>query len=151
MRKPIVRWIAIALVTALVLTLADRTPLVRQIDEALRDVPAMFLPVALFLTLVGFALFVGVLLYSRARYGGPAARPLRRARSIREARRALLDGAWRRDSSWAEFLLATAGGVMLYFGLFGMIFVVGPPVVRLMAGMVIVYGVVRLTWALARA
>lgn len=151
MLKRLIDFIAINVVIVILTLVADRTPLLRQLDSALREIPEPYLPATVLLTVVGFGLFVGVLIYSLARNGRPAARPLRRAQTVSEIKRALLSGSWRRDPTWVHFLLATAGGLMFFFGLFGLFFVIGPPVAKLMAGMTILYALARLVWAFARA
>lgn len=60
-------------------------------------------------------------------------------------------GALWRDSRWRRRFCATAGGLMMVFGGFGVFFVIGPASIKLLVGGATLYALVRLTWGLWQA
>lgn len=60
-------------------------------------------------------------------------------------------GGWLRDAGWRGFLLSCAGGMLWLFGGFGIGFVLGPPAVKLIIGVVLIYVFTRFAWAFWQA
>lgn len=48
-------------------------------------------------------------------------------------------------------LIMAAGGLLMFLGLFGFFIVIGPPLIKALMGVAMLYATVRMTWAFARA
>ena len=66
--------------------------------------------------------------------------------SFHEMKEAWHTGAWLRNSEWRRRFITTAGGLLLVFGIFGIIFVVGPAWIKLFAGGAALYALGRTAW-----
>ncbi len=60
-------------------------------------------------------------------------------------------GEWRRDTHWRRFFLVAAGALMLVYGLFGIILVVGPTHIKVLVAGVMAYATAMTVWGFARA
>lgn len=71
--------------------------------------------------------------------------------SFSEMKEAWKRRAWRSEPRWRRLFVMAAGGTMMFFGLFGLAVVVGPPAVKVLFGGAIVYAVARTVAGFARA
>jgi hypothetical protein len=58
---------------------------------------------------------------------------------------------WRRDTHWRRFFVIGTGAVMLFYGIFGIILVVGPTHIKVLVAGVMAYGTAMSVWGFARA
>lgn len=71
--------------------------------------------------------------------------------SFEEVKRAWRTGAWLREPRWRRNFVMGAGGILVFFGGFSTVFVLGPSYIRIVAAGVVAYALVRMVWAFARA
>jgi len=71
--------------------------------------------------------------------------------SFHDIKEAFRSGAWWRDSAWRCFLLMLAGALLWLCGGFGIALVLGPPAVKLIFGVVLIYVAIRLSWSIWQA
>lgn len=100
------------------------------------------LPWTIGLTVLGFALFMGLVIYFSLRAGGA----FEEERSFREVKQAGRSGAWRYDPAWQRFFALAAGGLLLVCGMFSLFIVIGPPFVKLLMVGALLYAVARTAW-----
>jgi hypothetical protein len=70
--------------------------------------------------------------------------------SIHEVKEAWRQGAWR-IPRWRRFFLMIMGGFLVLFGIFGLFTVIGPPWIKLISIVAILYATLRTAWAFWRA
>jgi hypothetical protein len=58
--------------------------------------------------------------------------------------------SWRYHRRWLLLFVMMLGAVLLFFGLFGFIFVIGSPGIKLLMGGALLYAVAMVVWALSR-
>jgi hypothetical protein len=71
--------------------------------------------------------------------------------SFREMKLAWRGRAWRASRRWRRLFAMTAGGALLFFGLFGVCFVLAPAGLKLLIGLAVVYAVVQTARGFSRA
>jgi hypothetical protein len=71
--------------------------------------------------------------------------------SFHEVKGAWRRGAWLTTPRWQRLFLMMAGGFCLMFGLFGLFIVIGPPWIKLVSILAILYATLRTVWAFWRA
>ena len=71
--------------------------------------------------------------------------------SFQQIKEAFRNGDWFRNAEWRRFLLSFAAGMLWVGGGFGIAFVLGPPAVKLIVGVTMIYVVMRLGLAFWRA
>ena len=71
--------------------------------------------------------------------------------SFAQLKAAFAGGAVLRTSLWRRRLCAVCGGLLIFFGVFGVVFVLAPMPVKLIVAAAIGYACVRMAWGLARA
>ena len=71
--------------------------------------------------------------------------------SVREAKEAWRQRAWRASPRWRGNFMVMGGALLLTFGLFGTFIVIGPNFIKLLCGTALVYAAVRTIIAFARA
>jgi ABC-type multidrug transport system fused ATPase/permease subunit len=148
-------------------TLADQLPIISDLDARLAD--HELLRRGLLTLTIGMCVAGGLLMligpFAVRGAGGPQRveepqADLVRARraalrysdsaSWGSLRQALVRDAWRSEPRWQRLLLMLAGAALVYVGLCGLLFVLGPPLVRvLMVGMVL-YAIVLIGRGLTR-
>lgn len=84
-------------------------------------------------------------------FGAAAGQQTSYEASFAGARDAWRTGEWRRDTHWRRFFLVAAGGVMLFYGIFGIILVVGPTHIKVLVAGVMAYATAMTVWGFARA
>jgi hypothetical protein len=86
------------------------------------------------------------------RLSGPAVgRSFYEEASFLGIKQAVRSGTWRRDARYLRSVIGLAGLSLVLWGMFGYFFVVGPPLVKLICGGVIVYAHVRTVWGFIKA
>lgn len=155
-------------------------PLKRFSDE-LVDHPQPYLAITIGLAFVGLVLFIGVGLITALRggrrmtdaeaqvyasaslrvpdytfyrgyfRGKVSGHQVESSNSFRQIKDALSNGEWLRDAGWRRFLLSFAGGMLGVCGGFGIVFVLGPPAVKVIVGLALLYLIARLSWSICRA
>jgi hypothetical protein len=68
---------------------------------------------------------------------------------IWRVRKAFRDGEWWRVPRWRRFSLMMLGAILLFFGLFGLLFLLFPPGVKFLLLLAVIYGTVRSIYAFA--
>jgi hypothetical protein len=58
---------------------------------------------------------------------------------------------WRRDSQWRRLFVITTGAALLFYGLFGVFVVIGPPPIKVLMAAAMLYATVMTIWGFARA
>jgi hypothetical protein len=71
--------------------------------------------------------------------------------SFREVKAAFRARAWKLSRRWRRFFVLAAGATLLFLGLFGVVFVLAPPGVKLLVAAVVVYAVARTADGIARS
>ncbi len=79
-------------------------------------------------------------------WGKTAGRQAYEEFSFHEMKEALRTGAWLRSSEWRRRFFTTAGALMMFLGIFGMIFVLGPTWIKLFVGGAVLYALARTAW-----
>jgi hypothetical protein len=64
---------------------------------------------------------------------------------------AFRSGEWRRDPQWRRLFVITFGAALLFYGLFGLFVVVGPPLVKVLMTGAMIYVTGMIAYGLARA
>ncbi len=67
-----------------------------------------------------------------------------------QVKRAFQNGEWWRVPRWRRFTLMMLGAALLFYGLFGLIFALATPGIKLLVLLVVGYGTVRTVWAFAQ-
>lgn len=60
-------------------------------------------------------------------------------------------GDWWRDTQWRRFFLISFGGLMLFYGLFGVLLVVGPMHIKALVAGALAYATAMMAWGFAHA
>jgi hypothetical protein len=68
-----------------------------------------------------------------------------------EVKRAFQRGVWWSEPRWRRFSLMGLGAILLTFGLFGFIFFISPPGVKLLMAGALVYAAARTAWGFYKA
>jgi hypothetical protein len=71
--------------------------------------------------------------------------------SFSQLKAAFASGAVLRTRLWRRRLCAVCGGMLIFFGVFGLVFVLAPVPVKLIAAAAVAYACVRIAWGMARA
>jgi hypothetical protein len=71
--------------------------------------------------------------------------------SFRQVKELLRSSGWWRDPFQASVVAAIAGGLLVVFGGFALFILHGPPWLKVLLGGWVLYALVRMTWAVARA
>ena len=71
--------------------------------------------------------------------------------SFAQLKSAVAGGAVLRTPVWRRRLCAMCGGMLIFFGVFGLAFVLAPLPVKLIVAAAVLYACVRIAWGLARA
>lgn len=169
----IVFWIAVLVVAAVL----GETPPMRALDAAIAAHRTPLVVGTAAVLVVGFILFMGSVLDLMISSGDPlqpGAAETGRSRRFRRGavtrfrgtsagtqahdaftlaalKDAWRSGAWLRQPVWRRRTIVTAGGLMTGFGIFALLFVIGPPYVRIIVGAALLYALVRTSWAFAHA
>ncbi len=64
-----------------------------------------------------------------------------------QLKRAFQKGEWWSVPRWRRFTLMMLGAALVFYGLFGLIFIIGTPGIKLLALLVLGYGTIRTVWA----
>jgi len=64
-------------------------------------------------------------------------------------RKAIQDGEWWRVPRWRRFTLMMLGAILLFYGLFGLLFLLFTPGVKFLLFLVVIYATVRSVYAFA--
>ena len=70
---------------------------------------------------------------------------------IRTMKQAWRSGQWWRNRAWRTGFLAAFGALCMLLGLFGIFIVLGPPLVRLICAVALLYALGNIIWAVIRA
>ncbi len=57
---------------------------------------------------------------------------------------------WRRDSQWRRLVVIATGAALLFYGLFGLFVVLGPPPIKVLMAAAMLYATVMTIWGFAR-
>jgi hypothetical protein len=71
--------------------------------------------------------------------------------SFSQLKAAFASGAVLRTPLWRRRVCAICGGMLMFFGVFGVVFVLAPMPVKLIVGAAVAYACVRIAWGMARA
>ena len=71
--------------------------------------------------------------------------------SFRRVKEAWQKREWKENPRWQRLFLMMLGGILMTIGLFGLLFVIGPPFIKLLSALAVVYALVRSVGAFARA
>jgi hypothetical protein len=71
--------------------------------------------------------------------------------SFSQLKAAFASGAVLRTPLWRRRLCAVCGGMLIFFGVFGVVFVLAPVPVKLIVAAAVAYACVRIAWGTARA
>lgn len=71
--------------------------------------------------------------------------------SFAQLKAAFASGAVLRTPLWRRRLCSVCGGMLIFFGVFGVVFVVAPLPIKLIVVAAVAYACVRIAWGLARA
>lgn len=71
--------------------------------------------------------------------------------SFAQLKAAFASGTVLRTPLWRRRLCAVCGGMLIFFGVFGLVFVLAPVPVKLIVAAAVAYACVRIAWGLARA
>ena len=83
--------------------------------------------------------------------GRAVGREFRGEATFREIKDAIRLGTWLRDKSLWPILLGLLGTGLAAYGMFGYFFVVGPPLVKLLCGVTLIYATARTGWGFWKA
>jgi len=148
-----IRRIGLIILAVVVLTaIAERSELLRAIDRVIIRHRPTFLGAAIALTIVGFTVFMGTIIYALVIQGPsePPSRALGAEVSFRELNRAYRAKAWRTERFWRLTFLTILGAMIMALGAFSVIFVLGPAFARALVAAAVLYAVWRTSWAFAR-
>ena len=65
-----------------------------------------------------------------------------------QLKRAFRNGDWWRKPRWRRFTLMMLGAALLFYGLFGLFFIISTPGIKLLVALVVAYATFRTAWAL---
>jgi hypothetical protein len=167
-------WLGYILVSLLVIALGEWLPLmpaVQRFQETHPVIDQVLTGITLGMTILGTLLLVFTQFLVRV----PDPRPTAQSRTIKtkgnvkspgrffsgimisagfsdEARmwrlmRAFRDGEWWRVPRWRRFTLMMLGAILLFYGLFGLLFLLSPPGLKLLLFLVVVYATGRSVYA----
>jgi len=80
-------------------------------------------------------------------YGVTASAGFHDEARIWQLKRAFRNGDWWRKPRWRRFTLMILGAVLLFYGLFGLFFIISTPGIKLLVALVVAYATVRTAWA----
>ncbi|HXF82135.1 MAG TPA: hypothetical protein VNN19_05230 [bacterium] len=134
---------ALLLAIGLLAAATERSTVFRSLDRGILRHRPLLLGAASVIAAAGFALFMGTVVYALVTQGPatPGGRSFGDAVTLGEIKEAYLTGAWRSDRFWRLTLLTASGAMTMALGIFSVVFVLGPSVVRaLIAGGVLYTG-----------
>ena len=67
--------------------------------------------------------------------------------SLRAMKEAWRNGMWRHETVWRRRFVTAVGGVMTVAGLFGFLFVLGPPSIKILTSGALLYALGRTAWS----
>ena len=172
------QWLITLVVAMTIIIGAERVPFLKKADNFIEQYQWPLVAVTLALTVIGFVLFMGGVIYGSMQGGRPLThdqiqdmtRQIRYPQaffsknwfrgkswgrgfvdefSVSEAKQAGIAG-WS-DPRWRRNFLISIGALVMAVGLFSLIAVVGPMGVKVLMGGALLYVLVRLSWAMARA
>jgi Flp pilus assembly protein TadB len=175
--KNFLQWLITLVVVMTVIIGAERIPSLKKADIVTEQHHRPLVAVTLALTVIGFLLFMGGVIYGsmqsrkpltheqiqdmtrQIRYpqaffsktwfrGKSWGRGFEDEFSISEAKQAGISG-WN-DPRWRRNFVISIGALVMAVGLFSLIAVLAPVGVKLLVGGALLYTLVRLTWAVAR-
>ena len=176
--KGLLQWFAMLAVALCVVTGAERIPVLKRMDAPIREHRKPLVMVTLGMTILGFAVFLGGAVYYSMRSGRPpgdggAGETARQSMppnvdcsrywfwgktwsrgfsdkfSIHEAKTA--GSRWWSDLRWRRAFVMGTAALTMGFGLFGLLGAVSPLGVKVLIAGALLYALVRLSWAVARA
>ncbi|MDQ7842441.1 MAG: hypothetical protein QN141_03405 [Armatimonadota bacterium] len=132
--------------------LAERSEWFRAIDRVIARHRPAFLGGAILVTVVGFTAFMGTILYALITQdpGQGAGRSFGAEVSFREIKHAYRAQAWRTDRFWRLLFLTILGAAAMTLGAFGLVFVLGPALVRALVAFALLYALWRTSRAFAQ-
>lgn len=142
--KPL-RKVGFALLVLFLASLIDEmlSPVIQKFEGFFKPYEFQILGITVGVAVLGFVLMMGgildLLITER--------RTKSEGFTLQALKKAWHSGAWRRERLWRRRFIVTAGGLMLFFGMFSSFFLIGPPSVKLLTGIAIIYALVCLTWA----
>jgi len=176
--KAFLQWFVTLMLALFVIIGADSIPALKRIDTLTDLHRGTLVAITLSITILGWLIFMGTVIYFSVKDGRPltteeveeTARQTSYPRSfvsayrlrgktwgkgfddsfsIAEAKRAGKD--WWKDPRWRRNFVVGGGALIMGFGLFGLLSVLGPVGVKVLLGAAMLYALVRLTWAFIRA
>lgn len=124
-----------------VIAIGEMIPPLRALETYLAAHRAAWLWAAGVVAAVGVVLLAGGGAHMALAAGSPSGAS--DEASFAELKAAWRRRAWRRSARWRRFFVMAAGGVLTAFGVCGVIFVAGPPGIKLLIALVTAYWVAR--------
>jgi hypothetical protein len=163
--------IAVIFASALV---ADMIAPLKQLTVYLAEHLEPYLGITIVMSVVGWLFMIGVFAYTLWANGRPmtgeeardfmrsstgarvlkgrmGGREARMVASFAEIKDAVRTGAWLREPAWRPLFVGLFAMPCICVGMFGFVFVIGPPLVKLLCSGALVYVAARMAWAFWRA
>jgi len=174
----VVRSLVVVAAVFVLAVAVDRITPIKQLEAYFKEYPQPYTAITLGMLAIGFALllytWVTILISQsrpmsedeakafmsrRARPGwqvggfrGKAiGREVRMTASFREIKVAFRTGGWLLDSKWRPICFGVIGTLLALMGMFGYLFVIGPPTVKVIVGAALAYALVRTVWGFWKA
>ena len=141
-----VRTVVLALI---VIAIGEALPPMQRLHAWVAAHDGPILAVTITAGVIGFALFMGGVVHMALTSGTPMSR--RESVTLAEVKAAWRVRAWQVSPRWRRIFLIQIGVALFAIGLFGSLFVLALPGLKLLLGGVIVYGVVRTVVAFIKA
>jgi hypothetical protein len=142
------RDLAQTLGVVLLAAVLSELPWLKRAGEAIDRLHDPLLAVTIGLTALGFTVFMGGILRQLMAPGEPITAGEDSFAGMKEAWRS---GQWRRDPHWRRLLVVASGAALLMYGLFGLLLVIGPGPIRVIAAGALVYATVMTARGFNRA
>ena len=176
--KAFLQWFATLVLALIVIIGANRIPALKRIDTLTDLHRRLLVAITLGIAILGWLLFMGSLIYysvkdgralstedveetakqvkyrnasfSTYRFWGKTwGKGFEDSFSFADAKRA--GKGWWKDPRWRRNFVVGGGALIMGFGLFGLLGVLFPVGVKVLLSAAMIYALVRLTWAFARA
>jgi hypothetical protein len=80
-------------------------------------------------------------------YGVTASAGFQDEARLWQLKRAFRNGDWWRKPRWRRFTLMMLGAALLFYGLFGLFFIISTPGIKLLVALAVLYATARTVWA----